>query len=263
MPYDHRLMEKYALAHDLKGEGTRLALMSQLLDPMHRRYIDALGVVRPGARTLEIGCGNGSISAWLAECVRPDGTAIAVDLDLSLVDVREPNLQLRQSDIVAGPVEPGTFDLVTARAVLHHVQNAEAAIANMVGSLRPGGALLLIEPDFLPVSIAEPLDVRAFWDGWLTWAHERGINYMIGRTLAPRLASLGLTKISGTAETAIYNGGSCWADYWIQTIAELRHELVGKIDGALVDTFLRYCADPSWWTQTIAFTAVHGWRPLV
>ncbi len=256
-------MSKYVLGHDLKGERTRLALMSQLLDPMHRRHIDALGVVRPGARTLEVGCGNGSISAWLAERVRPSGQAVAVDLDLSLVDVRAPNLELRQGDIVAGPVEPGTFDLVTARAVLHHVPNPKAAMANMVASLRPGGALLLIEPDCLPVSIAEPPAVRAFWDGWLAWARERGIDYTIGRTLVPRLAALGLIGISGKAETAIYNGGSCWADYWIQTIAELRNDLIasGKVDGALVDTFLEYCADTTWWTQTIAFTAVDGRVP--
>jgi 2-polyprenyl-3-methyl-5-hydroxy-6-metoxy-1,4-benzoquinol methylase len=256
-------MPKYVLGHDLKGEGTRLALMSQLLDSMHRRHIDALGVVHSGARTLEVGCGNGSISAWLAKRVRPGGTAVAVDLDLSLVDVRAPNLELREDNIVAGPVKPGTFDLVTARAVLHHVQNAEAAMANMVASLRPRGALLLIEPDFLPVSIAEPPDVRAFWDGWLAWAHERGINYTIGRTLAPRLAALGLIEISGTAETAIYNGGSCWADYWIQTITELRNDLIssGKVDEATVDTFLAYCADSTWWTQTIAFTVVHGRAP--
>ena len=253
-------MSRYVLGHDLKGERTRLALMSQLLDPMHRRHIDALGVVRPGVRTLVVGCGNGSISAWLAERARPDGKAVAVDLNLSLVDLRAPNLELRQGDIVAGPVEPGTFDLVTARAVLHHVPNAEAAMANMVASLRPGGALLLIEPDFLPVSVAEPPDVRAFWDGWLAWARERGIDYTIGRTLAPRLAALGLIEISGTAETAIYNGGSCWADYWIQTITELRNDLIssGKVDEALVDTFLAYCADSTWWTQTIAFTAVDG-----
>jgi ubiquinone/menaquinone biosynthesis C-methylase UbiE len=74
-------MPKYVLGHHLKGEGARLELMSELLDPMHRRYIDALGVVRPGTRTLEVGCGNGSISAWLAECVTPGGTAVAVDLD--------------------------------------------------------------------------------------------------------------------------------------------------------------------------------------
>lgn len=256
-------MGKYVLGHHLKGEGTRLALMSQLLDPMHRRYIDSLAVLRPGVRTLEVGCGNGSISGWLAQRVTPGGTAVAVDLDLSLVDVREPNLELRRSDIVAGPVEPGTFDLVTARAVLHHVQNAEAAMANMAASLRPGGAILLIEPDFLPVSIAEPPDVRTFWNRWLTWARQSGINYMIGRTLAPRLAALGLTQISGTAETAIYNGGSRWADYWAQTITELRNDLIssGKVNEALIDTFLAHCSDSTWWTQTIAFTAVHGRAP--
>ena len=256
-------MPKYFLGHDLRGEAARLALMSQLLDPMHRRYIDALGVVRPGARTLEVGCGNGSISSWLAERVRPGGTAVAVDLDLSLVDVRASNLESREADIIAGPVDFGTFDLVTARAVLHHVQNAEAAMANMVASLRPGGALLLIEPDFLPVSIAEPPDVRAFWDGWLVWSREREINYTIGRTLASRLAALGLMEISGTAETAIYNGGSGWADYWIQTITELRNDLInsGKVDESLIDTFVAYCADSTWWTQTIAFTVVAGRAP--
>ena len=256
-------MPQYVLGHYLKGEGKRLALMSELLDPMHRRYIDALNIVKPGARTLEVGCGNASISAWLAERVSPGGTAVAFDLDLSLIEVRAPNLELRQGDIVAGPVAPGTFDLVTARAVLHHVADAEVAITNLVASLRTGGVLLLIEPDFLPVSIAEPPEVRAFWEGWLAWSRERGIDYHIGRTLAPRLAALGLTQISGTAETAIYNGGSTWANYWTLTINELRDDLIGsgKLNVALVDTSLNHCADSNWWTQTIAFTAVSGRSP--
>ena len=253
-------MCEYVLGHHLKGEGSRLALMSELLDPMHRRYIEALGIIKPGARTLEVGCGNGSISAWLADRVSPDGIAVAFDLDLSLIEARAPNLELRQGDIVAGPVERGSFDLVTARAVLHHIADAEAAIKNLVASMRAGGAILLIEPDFLPVSVAEPQEVRAFWDGWLGWARECGIDYQIGRALAPRLAALGLIRISGSAETAIYNGGSRWADYWTQTITELRDDLIssGKLNEALVDTFLHYCADSNWWTQTIAFTAVHG-----
>ena len=174
-----------------------------------------------------------------------------------------PNLELRKADILAGPLERGAFDLVTARAVLHHVADPETAIANMIASLRAGGALLLIEPDFLPVSIAEPKEVRAFWDGWLAWSRERGIDYHIGRTLAPRLASLGLTKIGGTAETAIYNGGSLWANYWIETVTELRSGLISsdKLDEALIDKFLAYCSDSNWWTQTIAFAAAHGRTP--
>jgi hypothetical protein len=51
-----------------------------------------------------------------------------------------------------------------------------------------------------------------------------------------------------------------WADYRIDTITELRSELIssGKIDEALIDKFLAYCADSNLWTQTIAFTAVHA-----
>src|SRR6185437_15465817 len=244
-----------------KGEGKRLALMSELLDPMHRRYLQSLGVIKSGLRTLEVGCGNGSISAWLARQVAPDGRAIAVDLDLSLVDAHLPNLEFRKADIMAGPVEPGSFDLITARAVFHHVADPEKAIANLVASLRPEGAILLIEPDFLPVAIAEPPQVRAFWSGWLAWSRDQGIDYQIGRTLASRLAALGLERIGGTAETAIYNGTSLWADYWTQTVKELREDLMSsdKLSNALIDTFLSYCADPAWWTQTIAFTAVHGY----
>jgi len=132
-------MFQYVLGHYLKGEGNRLALMSELLDPIHRRCIESLGVLRVGARTLEIGCGNGSISTWLAEHVAPTGQAVAVDLDLSLVDVRLPNLKLLKADILTGPIETGSFDLITARAVLHHVSDPEKAIANLVASLRPGG----------------------------------------------------------------------------------------------------------------------------
>ena len=87
-----------------------------------------------------------------------------------------------------------------------------------------GGAILLIEPDFLPVSIAEPIEMRTFWGGWLAWSRERG-----------------------TAETAIYNGGSRWADYWRETIMELRGDLVpsGKLNDAVIDAFLAQCAKPA------------------
>jgi SAM-dependent methyltransferase len=236
--------------------------MSRLLDPMHRRYLDRLGA-GPGARTLEVGCGNGSVSAWLAGRIAPGGRAVAVDLDLSLADAQAPGLEFRQGDILAGPVEPGTFDLVTARAVLHHVADAGAAVANLAASIRPGGAMLLIEPDFLPVSVAEPAGIRAFWDGWLAWSHGQGIDYFIGRRLPAMLSGMGLLEVRATAETALYNGGSPWARYWAETVIELRPRLVasGQLDDRSIDAFLARCADPAWWTQTIAFTAAEARAP--
>jgi len=255
-------MSEYVLDHHHEGERERLALMSRLLDPMHRGHIERLGV-GPGARTLEVGCGNGSVSAWLAGRVAPGGRAVAVDLDLSLAVADVPGLELRQADILAGPVEPRDFDLVTARAMLHHVGDAEAALVNLVASTRPGGAILLIEPDFLPVSVAEPPEIRAFWEGWLAWSRGQGIDYFIGRRLPAMLSRLGLQDVRATAETAHYNGGSAWAVYWQQTVAELRARLVasGNLDDRSIDTFLVRCADPAWWTQTIAFTAAAGRTP--
>ena len=254
--------EEYVLDHHQRGERQRLDLMSRLLDPMHRRYIEDLGAATAGARALEVGCGNGSMSAWLASRAAPGGQALAVDLDLSLADADAPGLAYRQGDILAGPVELGGFDLVTARAVLHHVGDAATAVANLVASTRPGGAILLIEPDFLPVSVAEPADVRAFWTGWLAWSQEQGIDYFIGRKLPGMLSGLDLEDVTATAETALYPGGSPWAEYWRETVIELRPRLIdsGQLDGRLIDAFLAQCADPSWWTQTIAFTAVAGHR---
>jgi len=34
----------------------------------------------------------------------------------------------------------------------------------------------------------------------------------------------------------------------------------GHLDDRSIGTFLAQCADPAWWTQTIAFTAVAGRR---
>jgi SAM-dependent methyltransferase len=253
---------EYVLDHRREGERQRLALMSRLLDPMHRRHIERLGI-GPGARTLEAGCGNGSMSAWLAGQVAPGGRALAVDLDLSLVTADVPGLEFRQADILAGPAERAGFDLVTARALLYHVGDPGTAIANLVASARPGGAVLLIEPDFLPASVTEPARARAFWRGWVAWSREEGIDYFIGRRLPSMLSALGLAGVEASAETALYNGGSLWAEYWTLTINGLRARLVasGKLDDRSIDGFLARCADPAWWTQTIAFTAACGYVP--
>lgn len=217
----------YILEHHQAGEGDRLVLMSRLFDPMHRRYLELLGI-GPGAAVLEVGCGNGSLAAWLGQRTAPGGRVLALDIDLTLVDPATPYVEFRQGDILAGPVEPAEFDFVTARAVLHHLPGSERAIQNLIASARPGGAILLIEPDFLPVSVAEPPAVRAFWDAWLAWSRAQGVDYHMARRLPERLAALGLERVEAIAETALYHGASPWASYYAQTIVELRERLLAS-----------------------------------
>ena len=64
MTYDDGRMAEYVLGHDLKGEGKRLALVSELLDPMHRLSLQSLDAIKPGARTLEVGGRKRSPSLW-------------------------------------------------------------------------------------------------------------------------------------------------------------------------------------------------------
>ena len=164
-------MTKYVLDHHLTGERARLALMSRLLDPMHRRHLEELGIAR--ARAVEVGCGNGSISGWLARQVGPAGRVVAVDLDLSLIGVAAPNPRAAPADICAGPSSPAP-SIWSPRGRPASRRRRRCGYPQPRASLAPGGGILLIEPDFLPVSVAAPPEVEAFWDGWLAWSQATG-----------------------------------------------------------------------------------------
>jgi SAM-dependent methyltransferase len=253
----------YILPHNLTGERQRLALMSELLDPMYRALLERIGL-RPGWRCLEIGCGNGSISQWLATKVGPKGRVTATDLDLRYIDnLRAPNLEVRQLDILKDEVEVGAYDLVTARAVLHHVKSPKKAVQHMVGFLKPHGVLLSIEPDFLPATAATPERLLAFWQAWLQWSSSVDIDYLIGRKMPAILSAAGLDHVGAEGTTAFYRGQTPWAKYWLETIEELRPRLLesGYLSAPVLSRFKRIYSDPKLWTSAITFVASWGTKP--
>jgi hypothetical protein len=65
----------------------------------------------PGA-----GAGHGSFARWLGSQMGPAGSVVASDLDTRLLaDVTEPNIQIRQMDLVSDQLRCGEFDFVHAR----------------------------------------------------------------------------------------------------------------------------------------------------
>ncbi len=256
-------MSEYELPHDLPGERRRLDLMSELLDPLHRRLLEKLGVC-PGWRCLEVGCGSGSISQWLAGRVVPGGHVVASDIDVRYLDgPHAPDLEVRQLNILDGSVEQGEYDLVTARALLHHLPSAKEAVQRMITALKTGGVLLSIEPNFLPATATEPEVIRNFWQGWLQWSRSVGIDYFIGRKMPAILAELGLMHLGAEGNTAIYPGASKWASFWLDTLQELRPKLVesGYVNEQMLSAFDALYADPNYWTSAITFTAAWGYKP--
>lgn len=256
-------MNAYVLAHNLDGEQQRLALMSELLDPTERAHIQRLGL-ESGWRCLEVGCGNGSIAQWLASQVGPTGCVVASDLETSYIaGLQAPCLEVRQLDIMQGPVEQAYYDLVVARALLHHLASPEQALRQMIGALKPGGVLLVTEPDMFVATAAEPEPIRKFWEGWFRWAAASGIDYFVGRTVAPLLDSFGLQDIAAEGRTVQFNGGSQWAVYLMETIRELRPKLAesGHITDELFAEFFKQLQDPHYWTSAINFIACSGRKP--
>ena len=104
-------------------------------------------LVGAGGRVLELGVGTGRIAIPVAAA----GCEV-VGVDLShhmlrhVVDhAAQANLSLSavQADVSRLPIQPQSFDAVTAVHVLHLVPNWEAALAGAAASLKPGGTFIL------------------------------------------------------------------------------------------------------------------------
>ena len=111
----------------------------------HRVIID---VIAPDCqRALDIGCGQGALTRRLWPLV-PEVTGIdrderSIALARSRAQARFPDIGYVHAEFLAESVKPGSFDLVTAVASLHHM-DAEAALRKMADVLRPGGVLVVI-----------------------------------------------------------------------------------------------------------------------
>jgi len=97
----------------------------------------------PGARVLDAGCGTGVAARLAAQAAGPDGIVVALDPAIEMLRAgRAGGL----SAVVGGeaqalPFPDGRFDAVLASFVISHVPSYEAALAEMVRVLKPGGTL--------------------------------------------------------------------------------------------------------------------------
>ena len=163
-------LKPYILDDAATVEYQRLDLMSKILDPWTRGYLRSLGV-GPGWNCLELGSGNGSVTEWLCDTVGSTGSVTAIDINPVLVDlIPAQNLTVTQVDVRTAELPDNAYDLVSCRALLHQIaDHAPQVLEKMAAAVRPGGWLLVQEPDFHLAPTTEPKEWSDTWSALIRW----------------------------------------------------------------------------------------------
>ena len=114
------------------------------------QFADVVGDLTPG-RALDLGCGEGADSIWLAE---RGWTVVAVDIsDTALGRAREAasargvadRIEFVQRDLSEGLPE-GSFDLISSQFLHSKVPlDRETILASAAAALLPGGVLVIVD----------------------------------------------------------------------------------------------------------------------
>ncbi|MFI2209546.1 class I SAM-dependent methyltransferase [Streptomyces sp. NPDC020141] len=226
----------YVFADSGAEERDRLRLLARLLDPLHQRALRAAGM-RAGLRCLELGSGAGTMAEWMADQVGADGHVLATDINPAFLgDLRRPNLTVRQLDVVTDEIPRSAFDVITCRALLHHLPRREFVMERLAAGLKPNGVLVLIEPDAGAAVFGAP-EQRDFWSAWCRWGEAEGIDFRLGRELPRAVQRAGLDLRDVTMDVPFYGGESPWGVLYRSTVQAARPRLDAWIAPGLLAEF--------------------------
>jgi SAM-dependent methyltransferase len=100
------------------------------------------------ARVVEIGCGTGQMSLYLAHA---DRKVVATDISRAALSLGRAaarrfgitGVRFVETDLHYAGLRPHAFDVVYAAGVLHHTADPAAAFASVVRLARPGGIVVV------------------------------------------------------------------------------------------------------------------------
>ncbi len=143
--------------------GSRNPLTRMLMAGFTRNVDDLLASTSPES-LLDIGCGEGVVTARWARAIAP-GRVVGVDLDDPALAAEwerhaEPNLEYVAHPAQALPFADAEFDLATAIEVLEHVPDPRATLAEMARCARNH---LLVSVPHEPLWRALNIARGAYW----------------------------------------------------------------------------------------------------
>lgn len=137
--------EKYIIDISEKGsEG--LGKLDYLYNPTTQEFLLRSGL-KSGMNVLDIGCGSGVMTCWLAEQVGKDGAVVGIENNLNQLNAAKKraadagihNATFKLCSAYDIDTLNEKFDLIYCRFLLHHLHNPMKAIEVIYQSLKPNG----------------------------------------------------------------------------------------------------------------------------
>ena len=179
---------------------------------LDRRSADAhaahlLPHLEPGMRVLDFGCGPGTITVGLAVAVDP-GEVHGIDMEESQIGLARSaaeagghaNATFHVGDVTGLPFENASFDAAHCHAVLMHVPDTRAALAEVKRVLKPGG--IISSREFIVASsFLEPgaEDTVPAWNAFANLVSANGGHPNMGRELKSAFLDAGFSNVRATA----------------------------------------------------------------
>jgi ubiquinone/menaquinone biosynthesis C-methylase UbiE len=104
--------------------------------------------IPPDARVVEVGCGTGQMSLYLAQM---DRVVVGVDVSRAALRLGQDaarrfgitSVRFVETDLNQPGLTPESFDIVYSAGVLHHTAEPAAAFASVARLARPGGIVIV------------------------------------------------------------------------------------------------------------------------
>jgi len=155
---------KYSCCLYTDGKGSPARTLAQAEEAMLELCAQRAGVA-DGQRILDLGCGWGSLSLWLAERL-PRAQVVGLSnsngqREFIMARARErglANLHVVTGNVVHHEFDGGQFDRVLSIEMFEHMRNYQALLAKVARWLKPGGELFVHV--FAHRELAYPFEVR-------------------------------------------------------------------------------------------------------
>ena len=121
-----------------------------------KMFIESDVCPQAGDAILDLGCGTGELSAYLAELVGPEGKVVAVDPDKERILLAQQSYgEVKNLSIMEGSASnfPGigseSYDIIFSNYVIHWIPDKHEVFQNMFTSLKRGDKIAIQYNDHL------------------------------------------------------------------------------------------------------------------